>query len=226
MPVQTEVDDYKKYIGELKEYMGEKKTAEFLKDAMYVISVGTNDFMENYYTPLRTSAYSLPVEEYEVQLLGDAEKFFTDLYNAGARKIVLFGLTPLGCLPLVRATWGLGDCYDKYNELAKIYNSKLESLVKKLNNNLKGLRLVFSPLYGTVMDMIEHPGKYGFENVDKGCCGTGMVEMSFMCNRLNPFTCSDADKYLFWDSFHPAQRTAKLVSEIALNTTFVQFMNN
>lgn len=226
MPLPKELDDFKKYIGQLKEFMGDEKTTELVKNAMYVVSVGTNDFMENYYSPFRTMSYSLPIDQYEVQLLVNADNFFTELYQLGARKVALFGLTPLGCLPLVRATWGLGSCFEKYNDIAKAYNVKLEALVNKLNKSLKGLTLVFSPLYDTVMDMINHPSKYGFENVDKGCCGTGMLEMSFMCNKLNPFTCSDADKYLFWDSFHPSQKTAEIVAKIALNTTLAQFRSS
>ena len=51
----------------------------------------------------------------------------------------------------------------------------------------------------------------GFEVVNKGCCGTGLIEVSVLCDRLNPFTCNDATKYVFWDSYHPTERAYKTI---------------
>ena len=51
--------------------------------------------------------------------------------------------------------------------------------------------------------------------MDKGCCGTGLIEASVLCNKFNPCTCDDVSKYVFWDSFHPTERVYKiLISEI------------
>lgn len=55
----------------------------------------------------------------------------------------------------------------------------------------------------------------GFEVVDRGCCGTGMVEVSVLCNRLTPVTCPNVSQYIFWDSFHPTELGYKvLVHEV------------
>ena len=51
----------------------------------------------------------------------------------------------------------------------------------------------------------------GFEVVNKGCCGTGLIEVSVLCDQLNPFTCNDATKYVFWDSYHPTERAYKTI---------------
>jgi hypothetical protein len=42
----------------------------------------------------------------------------------------------------------------------------------------------------------------GFDNVNVGCCGTGYLEASFLCNPTS-YVCTDPSKYLFWDSIHP-----------------------
>lgn len=56
----------------------------------------------------------------------------------------------------------------------------------------------------------------GFEVADKGCCGTGNIEVTFLCseyNTLEPLKiCKDPTKYIFWDSFHPTQATYKLLA--------------
>ena len=51
----------------------------------------------------------------------------------------------------------------------------------------------------------------GFEVVDKGCCGSGTIEVAVLCNQLSPFTCEDASTYVFWDSYHPTERAYKVI---------------
>lgn len=41
----------------------------------------------------------------------------------------------------------------------------------------------------------------GLENTNRGCCGTGLVEVIYLCNKLSR-TCPDDSKFLFWDSIH------------------------
>ncbi|CAH1420799.1 unnamed protein product [Lactuca virosa] len=42
---------------------------------------------------------------------------------------------------------------------------------------------------------------YGLENTNSGCCGTGLVEVVYLCNKFGR-TCPDDSKFLFWDSIH------------------------
>lgn len=46
----------------------------------------------------------------------------------------------------------------------------------------------------------------GFSEVNSGCCGTGLIEGAFLCNRKSS-VCSDASKNIFWDSVHPTEAT-------------------
>jgi phospholipase/lecithinase/hemolysin len=52
----------------------------------------------------------------------------------------------------------------------------------------------------------------GFEEAEKACCSTGTFEMSYLCSDKNPFTCKDANKYVFWDAFHPTEKTNRIAS--------------
>jgi hypothetical protein len=79
-----------------------------------------------------------------------------------------------------------------------------------------------------------HCGKYsqgislrwhaGFENVEQGCCGTGLIETSVMCGLDEPFTCQDADKYVFFDSVHPSEQTYRILADHILNTALRVFL--
>ncbi|XP_073125983.1 GDSL esterase/lipase At4g26790 [Henckelia pumila] len=224
IPLWKEIDYYKQYQQWLRDYVGKVKADEVISEALYIISIGTNDFLENYYLlPHRPSKYS--VEEYQKFLAGIASTFITQIYQLGARKISITGLPPMGCLPLERTTnlASGGGCIEKYNNVSLDFNKKLQVLVETLNKELSGIQLVLTDPYAILYEMIRNPHSFGFENTAVACCGTGMVEMSYLCNEHNPYTCSDANKYVFWDSFHPTEKTNAIIAEYAVQTSLAVF---
>ncbi|KAK9084735.1 hypothetical protein Sjap_025146 [Stephania japonica] len=97
-------------------------------------------------------------------------------------------------------------------------------LVVRLNSRFPGIRVVFSNPYDALLNIIQNPSQFGFENVAVACCASGMFEMGYMCNRFNPFTCTDANKYVFWDSFHPTERANALISDYVVKNCLAQFL--
>ncbi|KAE9457942.1 hypothetical protein C3L33_10151, partial [Rhododendron williamsianum] len=216
IPLWKEVEYYKDYQTKLRAYLGDQKANTILTESLYLTSLGTNDFMENYYTmPGRRSRYT--IDQYQDFILGLAENFVKEIYGLGARKISLGGLPPMGCLPLERATnflGGSGDtCTETYNNVALGFNVKMTGLVAKLNEELPGAKVVFSNPYFIFLQIIRRPSFYGFDVSSVACCATGMFEMGYMCNRYTAFTCTDASKYVFWDAFHPTEKTNSIISD-------------
>ncbi|XP_017974736.1 PREDICTED: GDSL esterase/lipase At2g04570 [Theobroma cacao] len=214
IPLWKELEYYKEYQQKLRAYVGKKKANQILSEALYLMSLGTNDFLENYYIfPTRKSQFS--VRQYQDFLLGLGENFIRELHGLGVRKLSVTGLPPMGCLPLERVTNILGqnDCVDEYNNVALEFNRKLEGLVAKLNKDLPGMRMVSAPAYDIFYQIIKRPSLFGFEVTGLACCSTGTFEMSYLCSQYNPFTCSDANKYVFWDAFHPTEKTNKIISD-------------
>ncbi|KAK8517796.1 hypothetical protein V6N13_127950 [Hibiscus sabdariffa] len=214
IPLWKEVEYYKEYQKKLRAYLGDRKANKVISDALYVISIGTNDFVENYYAlPRRKSQFT--VQQYEDFIIRIAENFVRQIYSLGARKLSLTGLPPMGCLPVERTT-NLEDplnCLEERNKVALEFNGKLKATVAKLNKNLPGLKVFFADPYELLLELITKPSQYGFEVVDEGCCGTGLLETGILCNRHTPLTCPVADKFVFWDSIHPSQRTNKIISD-------------
>ncbi|KAI3755895.1 hypothetical protein L1987_55704 [Smallanthus sonchifolius] len=222
MPLWKELEYFKEYKNKMRIQFGAAKATKLLSEALYLISLGTNDFLENYYAlPLRSTVYS--IEEYENFLLVKANNFIIDLYNLGARKISIAGLPPMGCLPYER-TKHYFICIQKYNLVASEFNVKLQQLVRKLNQDLGGIQLVYSDIYDILLDIIKNPHSFGFEVGERACCATGRYEMSYMCNKFNPFTCDIANKYVFWDSIHPSEKTNFIVAEHTFKTTLARFL--
>ncbi|KAI4331031.1 hypothetical protein MLD38_029260 [Melastoma candidum] len=216
IPLWKELEYYKDYQVRLRQYLGKAKANAVLSEALYIVSLGTNDFLENYYSfPPGSRQNQFSIKQYKDFLVGLASNFIRELHSLGARKISLTGLPPMGCLPLERATYftGGGSCNEEYNLVARDFNGKLRVAVGRLNKELHGLKMVLSDPFDLFLQIINRPSSFGFEVAERACCATGFIEMSYLCNRGNPFTCTDASKFVFWDSFHPTEKTSKIISD-------------
>nr|QBG82559.1 GDSL esterase/lipase At2g04570-like [Papaver somniferum] len=101
IPLSEELEYFKEYLQKLSSFLGKDGAVERARESLYFISIGTNDFILNYFTvPGRSSHFT--VDEYEDFLLGTARNFLIELYSLGARKIVLTGLPPSGYLPVAK----------------------------------------------------------------------------------------------------------------------------
>ncbi|XVF05820.1 hypothetical protein REPUB_Repub05bG0206000 [Reevesia pubescens] len=56
----------------------------------------------------------------------------------------------------------------------------------------------------------------GFTIVNIGCCGTVLLEASFLCNSPTP-PCPTPSEFMFWDSIHPSEAAYKALTEFLEN---------
>lgn len=201
-----QLTQFKEYIAKLKGLVGEEKTDYILANSVYLVVAGSDDLANTYFTiGIRRLQYDIP--SYADLMVSSASQFIQDIYNLGARRIGVFGAPPIGCLPSQRtlAGGGLRICAEEYNDAAKLYNTKLQPQLEYLNSTLVQSRVVYIDIYDPLLDIIQNPLQYGIEVVDRGCCGTGNIEVAILCNKLAP-TCVDDSKFVFWDSYHPTHK--------------------
>ncbi|XP_047328589.1 GDSL esterase/lipase EXL3-like isoform X1 [Impatiens glandulifera] len=210
--MEDQMNHFKEYIGKLREVVGEEKTCFILANSFFVIVAGSNDITNTYYSVgLRRLQYD--INSYSQFLAQSASQFVQGLYELGARRIGVFGVPPLGCLPSQRTTIGvlMRECLAEYNQASEIYSDTLSSTLASLSLTLDtNARIVYMDLYNPILDIIQNAQQYGFDVVDKGCCGTGLTEVTFTCNPLTN-TCGDDTKYLFWDAYHPTERGYRII---------------
>ncbi len=113
---------------------------------------------------------------------------------AGARNFLVVNVPPLGSTPAVLAAVGPAQAAG-VNQLAGGFRAALQPAINQLAGGLAraginiDVRVVDS--FGILVDALQDPGAYGFATVtDNGQ------------NSPNPAR-DDADRYLFWDGFHP-----------------------
>ena len=82
----------------------------------------------------------------------------------GARKFVVVGVGPLGCIPYVRATRLIpeGECSIEVNSVVRGYNSKLKEGLNRLNREVGfGAVFVYANSYDVFRRMIRNYHQYG-----------------------------------------------------------------
>eukprot|EP00253_Pinus_taeda_P010115 PITA_10115 len=213
-----EIEYFKEYRTRVATQVGGiEKAAMLLNTAVAFISIGTNDFIVNYFLePIRPSHFT--VSQYVDFLLRTLSGYIEDLYSLDLRRIGVINLPPLGCLPFEKSLHIKvgGECAEKVNEAAAEFNEKLLSTIDALKAKLPGLKIVSLKYFDIVLDAIKDPAKYGFEVTGKACCGTGTIESGYLCNEATPFTCIDASKYVFFDSVHLTQKSYAIISQVFL----------
>jgi hypothetical protein len=86
------------------------------------------------------------------------------LYELGARKFIVGGVGPLGCIPFVRALKLLasGKCSVKVNNLIQGYNKKLNKALDQLNLQLGPEAIfVYANSFDSVLKIILNYHQYG-----------------------------------------------------------------
>ncbi|KAI3972113.1 hypothetical protein MKW92_020140 [Papaver armeniacum] len=212
IPVAVQVTYFKEYIERLKMAVGEEEANKIISGAFVIISAGSNDIIFNFYdTPARQIEFN--ITGYHDFLLGKQTSLVKQLYDLGCRKFALFGLGPLGCVPIQITAKGSEDrkCLENENAETQLYNAKLKKLTGKLPETLPGSNISYLNTYDAVLDMVKNPQKYGFVETNRGCCGTGFLEMGPFCNAFTP-VCSNPSEYLFWDGIHPTEATYRLAA--------------
>ncbi|ONI24664.1 hypothetical protein PRUPE_2G253600 [Prunus persica] len=221
--MSKQLEAFDEALGRMRKTVGEQNCSEIVKNAVFVISAGTNDMVFNMYElPVTVRKIAFSPSRYQDFLLRALGSFVQNLYKRGGRRFQVASLPPIGCLPMQLTIGSIFNglrrvCVDKQNKDSQAYNTKLQDLISRLQASLSGSRLAYFDTYNPIMDMFSNPDKYGFSQTHEGCCGTGLVELGPLCGELS-LTCTDASKFLFWDSMHPSQAAYSVLADMAQKT--------
>ncbi|KAK7276414.1 hypothetical protein RIF29_17553 [Crotalaria pallida] len=220
LDLSAQFELFERSVQRIRRVVGVEKANNIIENALFVISTGTNDMLYNAYLfPANMIRYG-SISGYQDFLLQNLQSFVQRLYGAGARRIVVAGLPPIGCLPIQVTIgsiipsphWLHRECNVQQNMDSEAYNNKLQYQIHSLQSMLSGAKVAYFDIFTPILDMVLNPAKYGFEQTIQGCCGTGLVEMGPVCNVFDP-TCFDPSKYLFWDAVHPTQAAYSVLAE-------------
>lgn len=82
------------------------------------------------------------------------------MHSLGARRLVVVGVVPFGCMPLVKTLKGTTKCDNEYNNVALSFNLKLKNALATLKTSI-GMKTVLVDAYGLIQRAMQNPKKYG-----------------------------------------------------------------
>ncbi|GMN43632.1 hypothetical protein TIFTF001_012823 [Ficus carica] len=212
LPLSAQLKYFMHYKVKMSRLLGVKRAEDIIGNAIFVISMGTNDFLQNYYLdPIRPNQYT--IDQYQNFLVSRMAHYVTEMHRFGARRLVVVGVPPLGCMPLVKTLQDQTTCVESYNKLALSFNSKIGFKLNSIKSALR-MRIGFVDAYSIVVNAMKNPHKYGLTETTKGCCGTGTTEYGDSCKGMA--TCPDPAKFVFWDAVHPTQKMYKIIADDAV----------
>ncbi|XP_058181347.1 GDSL esterase/lipase 7-like [Rhododendron vialii] len=125
-------------------------------------SFGTSDYIYNYLQPDHyKSSRQYNGEDFAELLTKKLKNNLKDLYNIGARKMIVFQIGPLGCYPyIINKFKPTSRCAEDINKLVSNFNDKLNVMLKELSEKLDGSSFVTVKTFDLIKSLILNPADY------------------------------------------------------------------
>ncbi|KAG6401443.1 hypothetical protein SASPL_138300 [Salvia splendens] len=221
VPLSEQINQFTTVRNNFTAMKGENATEVMLNKSLFFISIGSNDIFG-----YLNRSDATPPDSFIFMMLSAYSQHITTLYQLGARKFGFISVPPIGCCPFSRLIQlnftGTNDCFHPMNDIAQAFHLALDGLLLNISSQLPGMKYSLGNSFNMTLDVINAPKNFSlFGTVDKACCGHGTLNAEGPCNK-SATLCSDRDRYLFWDMFHPTQEASYLAAQELYNgSTYV-----
>ncbi|XP_010936081.1 GDSL esterase/lipase At5g33370 [Elaeis guineensis] len=223
--IRKQVQYFQQYQQRLSSLIGSAQARRLVNQALVLITLGGNDFVNNYYLvpySARSREFSLP--DYVTYLISEYKQILASLYELGARRVLVTGTGPLGCVPAelaLRST--TGRCDPELNRASDLFNPQLIQALTEINSQIGSDVFVAVNSRKMHSDFISNPQAYGFATSKIACCGQGPYNGIGLCTPLSS-VCPNRNLYAFWDQYHPTEKANRIiVSQFMTGST--EYMN-
>ncbi|KAL7172691.1 hypothetical protein ACSBR2_032214 [Camellia fascicularis] len=210
--IGQQLEFFQRYQKRVSALIGPDETQRLVNGGLVLIVLGGNDFVNNYFfTPYsaRRLQYSLP--EFSRYLISEYRKILMRLHELGARRVMVTGTGPLGCVPSSLASRSTnGQCAEEPQRATELFNPKLIQMIQSLNQELGSDVFIAVNAMQMSNNFISNPKAFGFVTSKVACCGQGPYNGLGVCTRASNL-CPDRNVYAFWDPFHPTEKANRII---------------
>jgi outer membrane lipase/esterase len=170
---------------------------------LYVLWIGSND--------VRDALFALatdPSGATSTGIIADAITAIVNnmgaLWSSGARSFLVLNSPDLAIIPVVRAEGPIVQ--GAALQLSAAYNKGLNDALDFLEAMLPGIQIVRIDVFSLLDAVVASPEVFGLANVTDPCLTFGVVGRT---------TCSNPNRYLFWDGIHATTAGHEILAEAA-----------
>ncbi|XP_058762401.1 GDSL esterase/lipase 5-like isoform X1 [Vicia villosa] len=210
--LHTQLTYFKNVKKILREKHGDEETTTLLARAVYLITIGSNDyFAEN------STVYTH--EKYVSMVVGNLTTVIKGIHEMGGRKFGILNQPSLGCFPIIKAAInGTKDaCREEYSSSAKLHNIVLSVELQKLEKQIKGFKYSYFNFFDISFEVINNPSNFGLKEGGAACCGSGPYKGYYSCGGKREVKdydlCEMPSEYVFFDAIHPTESASKIISQ-------------
>ncbi|KAL9231264.1 hypothetical protein vseg_006512 [Gypsophila vaccaria] len=190
----------------------ETKLESHLANSIFFVWVGNNDYLLNYFSRDSESSKQYTPEEFANLLTSRLSENLQSLYGMGARKMVVFEVAPIGCIPV--SVDENGRCNETRNSNATLFNTKLAETLRTLSSQLPNSYFSLGKNYDLTTLAINDPAHYELTDVTRPCCQLGsFLGIPLLQCRRSGNICGNRNEYLFWDAAHPTEAGYQILGE-------------
>ncbi|MCD7460140.1 hypothetical protein HAX54_042949 [Datura stramonium] len=213
--LNRQLRNHKVTISHLSTMLGNRTvTKEYLSKCIYIVGMGNNDYINNYLMPqFYLSSHLYKPEKYATILIHQYSEQLKTLYRHGARKVAVFGVGSIGCVPAELDLYGTNDtiCVDSINSAVQKFADKFKPMIDDLNTNLPDANFIYINITSISLG---DPSAIGITNLVEPCCEISSIIAKGQCSKGGG-ACSDRASHYFWDGFHPSEAPNKVCAERA-----------
>uniref|UniRef100_A0A5B7CB87 Uncharacterized protein n=1 Tax=Davidia involucrata TaxID=16924 RepID=A0A5B7CB87_DAVIN len=223
--IYKQLEYFEQYQTRVSGLIGAVQTQQLVNQALVLITLGGNDFVNNYYlVPFSARSRQFALPDYVRYLIAEYRKVLLRLYELGARRVLVTGTGPMGCVPAELAQRSrTGECAVELQRASSLFNPQLRQMLSGLNSDIGSDVFISANAFEMHMNFISDPQAYGFVTSKIACCGQGPYNGLGLCTLLSNL-CPNRDIYAFWDAFHPSERANRIIVQNIM-TGSTKYMN-
>ncbi|KAG6573104.1 GDSL esterase/lipase, partial [Cucurbita argyrosperma subsp. sororia] len=217
--IQTQLHWFNKFL----ETQGHRGAAAFDDALFWVGEIGVNDYAYN---------TGSPIPDDTIRKLGVASVtgVLQSLLKKGAKYMVVQGLPPSGCLPLAMSIAPVVDrddigCVRSSNNQTYYHNLALRASLQSLRRQFPQAVIIYADYWNVYRTVMKNPGKYGFRELFKACCGIGgpyNFNVLAVCGMSSVSSCKKPYEYINWDGVHLTEAMYKVVHDMFVEGGFTE----